>query len=177
MKNQFKVILVIILTIEMGCKKENEYPEPTKEGKNTFGMYVNGKKWVPSVQNLLGPSTFSCLYFKENGNITIYAQNKELDQLFIFSAYEVRKNGNYSLSFIKRFPFQENQNPFDSSRFQVDNKYLNSFFLIDSTKSMLEITKIDTLYNIISGNFSALFYSKKGEKLEITKGIFDAKFN
>lgn len=181
MKNQFKILLIITTAMVIGCKKENEYPKPTQEGKDTFGMYVNGEVWVPSItRTILEPDPLYAYYNKGNGDLSIFSFNREKEQNLKFHFYGIKKPGIYRFSFVRRFPTEVNggyEYGTDTTRFQIDDQYLNSYFLKDSTMSQLEITKIDTVWNIVSGKFYVTLFNKSDSSMKITNGIFDLKTN
>jgi hypothetical protein len=177
---KFLTIFLIKILLLFSCKSENELPNPSKEEKNTFGMKINGKIWTPSVNNsIFGPSTLSSSYFKPTGDLSIFAFNKERNQRIELFCYGIKKPGIYYLSYLRRFPSNENLGFIyapDTSKFEMDDTKFNYYFLKDSTLSKVEITKIDTLWNIISGKFHGNFVNSNKEKLDITNGVFDLKF-
>ncbi|NOU17429.1 MAG: hypothetical protein HOO91_07720 [Bacteroidales bacterium] len=64
----------------------------------------------------------------------------------------------------------------DSTRFQ-DGACSNSYMLKDSVTSLLQITRLDTSRNIVSGTFTLKLVKPDGTSKNLTEGRFDDFYN
>lgn len=173
-----RVFLILIIVLLVACEKDNtplpiELPPITEEGNNTFGCLIENEIYVPEIRrtswSIPGPQSepieFSFPeypdYFFRVSTIRLVDENEDLmdAELEFMVDSCILKSGTYSFSHISAI--YENE---AYSGYSIDN---------DS----LIITKIDTINNIISGQFSAILtdVSTYSKFIKITKGRFDLK--
>ncbi len=179
------LIGIIYIVCGIACKKSSPppaLPPVTEEGKNTFGCKINGQVWVPYLHcsaftgsetelgYIIKPvNTYSTLpisIWLQAGN---YANGKT-----VFSFQQ-----NYSLSDHIYGP----GNIIDSLiiNFSSGLSSIYSNFQIyppQNTTRYLQISKLDTINNIVSGTFAFTLYSITGvannlDSVVITDGRFD----
>lgn len=169
MKN---IVVVLCVFLFLSCEKD-KLPEATTLGEETIGMLVNGSKWQRKYGIGISPrSKFS--YYNECGTLEIDARGRLAD--LYFTSY-INGEGIYFLN--KDFFLIDScmgVSAYQKERYRT--KYITNegaiYYLADSTKSQLEITRFDLHNSIISGLFSITLINDKNEELKITKGRFDA---
>lgn len=68
------VVTAVVFICAFSCKKKEAYPPETQQGLNTFGVNINGNKWLPNQKlGLLMPDKLSGEYRKEGGIVTVTA--------------------------------------------------------------------------------------------------------
>ncbi len=152
-------------------------PPETQTGANTFGCKVNGEVWVPRVPLLaVTYRDIDALISEKDGTggggITcnlVDIEHQIDNSLSISTGITLFKEGKLC------YP----SSPIIGVRFKkTDGKrYLSKYFDID--ENCLNITKFDTLNNIISGTFKFTAYNdtiNKNDKIVITDGRFDLKY-
>jgi len=167
--------LGILLLGTISCckdKDEDKLPPETQEGKNTFGCLVNGKVWIPT-----GMVTFP------SPNIHAEISKNEF-------SIEALKSRGQAISFNIKIPLNVgvyNLNSKNSQAFYA-NGITNCYYQTDTilSKGILEITKFDTLNNIVSGKFNFIAFKYKpiiievigdcDSSIAITEGRFDIKY-
>ena len=179
--NFYKVILFIFIAISCH-KEENVLPEVTQEGKNTFGMYLNGHIWTPYVPSFIGGGQSPNAHYSQNKWLLVYAENFNQNDEIYFYIPNVTEIGLYHISFRYRFS-QPDSNYYeykDSTRyyrklyvFSRDSLYL----LTDSSKAIVNISRLDTNKKIVSGTFYMTLENYKKDIINITDGRFDIKYN
>ncbi|MCK4664293.1 MAG: hypothetical protein KAT68_15600 [Bacteroidales bacterium] len=177
MKRNFLIFIIIIL---IGCGKD-ELPKKTQEGENTFGMLVDGIEWIPDNPGIFshGNSKPFSVYYTDYSTLEISAEGKG----YIYLTTEIKDTGNYFLNtlFFKIIPDSLQNN--DSIFFEYQTRFIKGsneydpYFLKDSLNSNINITKFDTVNQIVSGTFNITLFNKTNEKLEITEGRFDINYN
>jgi hypothetical protein len=173
-----KIIVILIIVLLGACEKDKnplptELPPITEEGKNTFGCLIENEIYVPEKRRTtwsvpgpqFEPIEFS---FPQYPNYTFRVSTIRLvdeDDDLMDAEVEfmvdscILKPGKYKFSHISVI---------------YENEAYSSH-LIDNDS--LIITKIDTINNIISGQFSAILtdVSTYSKFINITKGRFDLK--
>ena len=154
------------------------WPDITTTGRNTFGCKINGREWVPCV-DLYGLAAtlrpIDCLITESDGSnfLSISVTRSVIDSIYS----DVASNGQI---FIGYKPCKEGlfQIPTDFSH--ASTKLFadwdgDSYEDIDSSaENFLNITRLDTANNIISGQFQITLIDKQtGKKSKITDGRFD----
>lgn len=153
-----------------GCNKDT-LPDATDTGAGTCGMLVNGKVWE---SHKMGS------FFQISGLGAIIIHIKK-ESTFLISGF----SGNETLTMfftvnnIGKYHFD------NSFKQQPDSLSSNTSFVIDTIsyqltdtlQSEIEITRYDTVVNIISGTFSMNLFNFKGQELRITEGRFDLRYN
>jgi hypothetical protein len=176
-----KKLLFVFILLTSACER-TKLPAPTKEGADTFGMLVNGAKWIAYTPGLFTPGGIGAdIYFnKKYSTLEISARNKNADQNIYFS---IKINGVGTYNFNKAFREAMNTGNIEDSinckfktRFEYSSDCFNSYFLTDSLKSKIIITKMDSTLEIVSGTFFMTLYNSAGTELKITDGRFDSNY-
>ena len=165
-------------------------PDATQSGLNTMGCLINGKPWVAEVffplhiqdhavyctygelrQNIA--SYDSLLFsggFKQRLNLIPDSARYGIQDFFNFQLKPIRKVGTYELKGLFK-----NQFEYWYDRIGEQLK----IYKIDTTKAQyFEITKLDTIRNILSGVFDLKMkrISDSNDTIQITNGRFDGKY-
>jgi len=192
MKNKILLFLVSLMAALwlFACRKDPPqtprpdrcpWPDITTEGLNTFGCKINGKEWVPCIDfygSVAGLRPLDCTITESDGSnflsisVTRIVKDSTYSTIIsngqMFFGFKPCKEGlfnvpeGFSHSSAKLFADWENY----------------SYELIDSmANNYLQITRLDTATNIISGLFQmTLVDLQTGKKVEITDGRFDCKY-
>jgi hypothetical protein len=179
--------LLLWLFVAAGCKKnaESNLPEPTFEGKNTFGCLINGSCYIAAP--FWDPSTGIQVPAIKGGFIKLGAA----DKYHIHIEPTKVLNGEVEL-FIKnegsgRYPapgrYELNQKSIPVA-WAVPPDYPNmksyGAYWLQTTDAAhtgwVNLQKVDTINNIISGRFEyAVYNTNDGKTYNITSGRFDMK--
>ncbi len=152
-------------------------PPVTMEGKNTFGFMLDNTVWLPSRKLILFPNSSRKLcvsYQKENGELSIRSYRDNLkDNLLTDNIYIYLKD-------IK----EEKVYELNSSNLREINLYIDInptkaySFIPSLNKGTLHIHKLDTVNNIISGEFEIeLTKTNESKTILISKGRFDLQMD
>jgi hypothetical protein len=175
LKKQTKILLIFLLLLA-DCKKDNSLPNPTQQGLNTLEMLVNGNSWWAVTDPFAFDGSPSLVvYYSPNGQfLIIHAINYYKKEKLYFYAEKIKSEGYFSFSRKNNhFELYHFINYSDSTCFKGNNEF---YSLSDSTNSSLNITRLDTLRNIISGLFSMTLLNNKGTYVTISEGRFDATY-
>jgi hypothetical protein len=184
MKNLILAALLPLLCGLWACRKDDtpfqptDYtvlPPATQTGANTFGCLVNGEVWVPRVPLFTIESAISALVGEKinrgGGGISMRLK-------------EENRNEYLEISFTESlFQHRTYRTISDTSTFRfLPRLRINNFYYIHSwsdTTNYFEITKIDTLHNILSGqfNFRLTGQSNPSDVINITNGRFDLHYS
>lgn len=171
--------LVAIFAFTFFSCERADLPEITEEGKNTFGMLVDGKVWTPFNLSIMSQG-LSVSYYMNSSTLTISAYNSLRVESTHFYFSDIVGPGDYYFDCGSDIP--DSVSLFDNCRtgfykdISTDNKLVNNFVLINKNESNLHLTKLDTISKIVSGTFSVNLYNCNGNMLEITNGRFDVKY-
>jgi hypothetical protein len=144
----------------------NDLPEPTQEGEDTFGMKVDGRNWERSYSLLSDPNR---AFLSSSGRLTIVGLNTTKDEKVEIRTNEVLSIGEYNMA------YNLSQSCGDSTRFESQKQCELSYKLFDSLRSKVIITRLDTIERIIAGTFEMDLKNNEGTLKEITEGRFDFK--
>ena len=202
---KYLLIFISLLLILFSCKKDpvsppvdnidlHKYPglpDATQSGLNTMGCLINGKPWVADVDGFVlkeSQKPVYCTYGELRPKIASYdsllfstlfnqslnwREDKaryEIQNAFIIQLKPIRKVGTYELKDMY-------QNKFEYWFDQIDEPI--KIYEIDTAKPQyFEITKLDTIQNIISGVFDLKMkrISDSNDTIQITNGRFDGKY-
>lgn len=155
------------------------WSEITTEGKHTLGFKINGKQWVPCAD----------IYALAATNRPIDASLTESDgsnALSVTGVYSVTSwdsiSNSYGIAFrplhIGEIPAQELEHAFFTFSERHGSQFIDRWELPESREGLqIEILRLDTAKNIISGTFEAILLPKYGnDTLFITDGRFDLKY-
>lgn len=163
--------------IFLSCEK-NDLPKITSEGKNTFGMLVNGENWIPQMSGIIhleeGP--INVHYDKSKYYLSIRALNLKKNEQVYFYFHDIIKPGNYHFSYRNKLPIDPSFTCVDSTRFEINNVCNNSFKLRNIDESSLILTKLDTINKIVSGTFSIRLFNSENIMIDINNGRFDLTY-
>ena len=165
MKNLKAVLLaLLILSLNLSCKKDSMPPKPTQTGANTMYAKVNGKPWQKKAcwSCISGGGALDAVY--EDGTLKFFVTGQNNDQKIVISVgvKELKSIGTYPLS----------------------NKDLNfgyittenfRYFTSNNSLGIIKITKIDLANKIISGTFefTAEDENNSANTIKVTDGWFD----
>lgn len=183
-----KIFLGLFLVLNFSCDDglpDLKLPNESQEGLSTLGLVIDGKIWTNygtrctyagctenKVTATLDKYRVGLVdYFELSISANYTVRGKEIDQSFVISCKNITEPGTYVL---------DNSN--EGRMIFTANMYAHSFKQFDnngSTNSILQITKLDTINNIISGEFKGLLSNpvKLTEKVEIDQGRFDSKLD
>jgi hypothetical protein len=150
-----------------------ELPPITQEGKNTFGCKVNGKVWIPNgfSNGFSAPTPPVYLYFKkrcdDRGNCQTY-------KTWIFKLSATKTGDNEETFFVVAYSMYLDGTTDDLSAtfrnkdtgYGVDINQPNAF----------KISRLDTAAAVIAGTFYFTGTDSKGNKITVTDGRFDVKY-
>ncbi len=176
MKSRLFYIVAILGLALAACE---DLPKPTYLGKQTFGCYVDGKRWTPKGRLLqfgdpIPPVRTSFYPINDVEYLTVYAYL-----------------GNQSLEFslsgspLSTKTFQLNSSTHSSSgycaAFNLDEEGSNTTQIQYSTDSLhtgkVTITRLDRAAKIISGTFSFTgYHAQTGKTVQVTEGRFDLNY-
>ena len=170
---KYLIFLIPILFLMAQCHKtstpdpEPDLPPATQEGKGTIGCYINGKPWVPKSYIAIGsPKYLEAVFDKFDNNyfgLTAII-DVSLNQSLKIEAYNARLGLNIA----------QKIGPYQFLNFDFGNC---ATFIIDSTSNnYINITKLDTINNIVSGAFGFRAINKCKDTVKVTSGRFDVHF-
>ncbi|NOU17433.1 MAG: hypothetical protein HOO91_07740 [Bacteroidales bacterium] len=176
----FNKLAVFFFLVLFGCEKDDVLPDISSDGRDTFGMLVDGKVWQPYVPGLFSPPGHypDISYYKKDSTLEISGSS---DGMIYFTVTNINGTGEYVINRIFKTHIinpniNDSLNCFLRTRFVRKSDCFNSFQLIDSLKSEITITRFDTISFIVSGTFSMTLYNPDGKELKITKGRFDSHY-
>lgn len=175
-------ILLLIVTSSSNCKKNklselDKLPPATQTGAKTFGCLVNGKAWIPGIDDWSSPGPLKFYYYTDSGgqfSISARYQNssKNIDETISLGIDSIHTNNEYKQEDIYantiRFLVLNTKN-------EVTCRYISSMDIDVNATGFVKITRIDIAAGIISGTFEVTFRKGGCQLIEITNGRFDAK--
>lgn len=173
------LIIISSLLILFSCKKEvNELPAATQTGANIFGARVNGELWIPQGFGVVPTAAILEARYSGNNAILINARNFSTSPTEVeIEIYlkNVTKPGTYLLNQnTANFP-----NHSASYAYYVERRFTptNEWITNNQYTGKVEVTRLDTVNNIISGTFefNAINLYNSPQPITITDGRFDAK--
>jgi hypothetical protein len=173
------LIFLFSLLILFSCKKEvDELPAATQTGANTFGARVKGELWVPQGFGVVPTVPILEARYGGNNAILINARNFSASptetEIEIY-LQDATKPGTYLLNqTTAHFP---NQNA--SYAYYVERRFTptNEWITNSQYTGKVELTRLDTINNIISGTFefNAINLYNTPQPIIITDGRFDVR--
>lgn len=174
-KQLFIALAAFITSTSLSCQKEkDDLPKATEDGKNTFGCKIDGKLFIPE-KTITYPAMppLRSFYGESDGYFELRVSedtdeaNNGLQRYMIFKLYNLEIGGN-TLN-------EENKVlVIISEGDQSDNRYETN----TTIGGTLNITRLDTVANIISGTFTfnAGLISDNSKILSVTEGRFDVTY-
>ncbi len=155
------------------------WPEITTEGKHTLGFKINGKEWVPCADIYSLAATNRPI----DASLTESNGSNALSLAGVYNMISVDSTSNsYGIAFgplhIGKIPADELEHAFFTFSERYGSQFINRWELPVSREGLLlEILRLDTVKNIISGTFEAILLPKYGtDTLHITDGRFDVTY-
>ncbi len=167
----FSFILLFLLLLS--CKKE-KLPKPTQKGANTFGCKIDGKIFIPKdVITVPVIQGFSSRYSETTKELRLSAveppneKEKRLQRDIVINIHDLKIGDNKldEISYARIVISEE---------YQLDKYYGTN----STTGGILNITRLDTNQNIISGTFSFVAAPMQINSLNVhvTEGRFDISY-
>lgn len=167
------ILLTVILTASMKCKKEpttdpDGLPKATQTGADIFACKVNGENWISKKfrNNISGGIA----------NDTTYVQGA-LDKEDYFEVFIIKLQGQYKTgNTVKLNEPSRKYCLYTTTKdcFLVDHGY--GVGISKSSAGEVTFTKIDTVRKILSGTFWFDIPTDKCGILKITDGRFDIRY-
>jgi len=187
MKNLTLLLLISILCLSAGCKKDDdspdnlyELPDATQTGENTFGCLVNGEPWVAEIDSgVLDPTIYKIrATYDEIGAGVADNFYFSLSSRFISlpdSVYDI-----FSF-YLKPIHKETEINCYDLERKDISLTYsqpgtatdIRTYILDTLHVSYLNITTLDTVINVCSGEFEFRLINNNTDTITISEGRFD----
>jgi len=167
-------LLIFLLLVSMLCENKplpDELPPLTTNGENTFGCFIDGEIFVPTIRRYVGPDGL-CTQKTHITDFPLYPA-----YYFLFSACRAAAISD-TVSDIKITINVKNIKTIsDYNIFLAITKYRSSYYYCDSTREgEIEIVYLDTINKIISGTFNFTAIDRVTEKIiSVTDGRFDLK--
>ncbi len=173
------LIVLSSLLILVSCKKEvDELPAATQTGANTFGARVKCELWIPQGFGVVPTAPILEASYSGNNSIIIHARNfssSPTETEIEIYLQNVTKPGTYLLNqTTAHFPNQSaGYAYYVERRFTPTNEWITN----NQYTGKVEVTRLDTVNNIISGTFefSAINLYNTPQPITITDGRFDVK--
>jgi hypothetical protein len=190
MKNILYSISVAIIYLSMGACNDpfsnEQLPPATQTGENTFGFKLDGEVWLPYYRGFQfdNRNELSSDYNNMIHGFHLSATREINEDVLRFhfsvsgidSTYDIFNTQNI-VATSDNFSISLNDLSLDGQFKYYDYSIANNTFYIDFSKySKFEFTKIDTVSNIISGEFEFTITNNEGQELEITEGRFDFNY-
>ena len=156
-------------------------PEPTQEGEDTLGMLIDGKEWSANTGfDIFGPSKTKARYYTDSQVLIISARNtiRKNSEEIEFFIDKVNAARNYTIDSLN--PFFQEPLCWQSTRFDPmtnDNQScFQAYYLTKNDSGKVNISRLDTISNIVSGTFDMTLTNSSDETIFITNGRFDLTF-
>ncbi|BDD13053.1 hypothetical protein FUAX_54850 (plasmid) [Fulvitalea axinellae] len=170
MKKSLSYILLSLFLMAVSCNDE-EFPDPTTDGKNTFGCYINGDEF--RVKGGLTKKSVDAQYYHDMvREIHITGLNIDRDK---FGVVVLGINYDSLLSGTRVFSLGTDQHLTDYSIHPTRPAWGSTGLYVTDTSlsGSVKITRFDNKEEILSGTFEFDAVNPSGEKAEVRKGRFD----
>lgn len=164
-----------------GCKKENNnmgvLPPVTMEGKNTFGFMLDNTVWLPGKKGYFYPfyGKLLCIkYNKETGELNLQSRRDKFDNETDVSYISI------DLTNIKNEQlYTLNSSNVINISMQIAGSTKGYYFNHNANNGFINIHKLDTINNIISGEFEIELIERESStnKKKIYEGRFDLQMD
>lgn len=189
MKNIIYSIFVATLCLSLvACKdpfNNEQLPPATQTGENTFSFKFDGDVWLPYYRGMkfTNYTELTMRYRPSNGGVTLIATRETDDNFsrFYFTTNNMKRVGDdlFDTDVISQGggDFRIKNILGDTLKgqftFRDESRSEYGFYLNFSKQGYLILTKIDTINNIVSGEFEFTVKNHEGRELKITEGRFD----
>ena len=174
-------LCLLVIMISFSCRKndppiteEPTLPEITKTGAFTFGCYINDELFVANAKpGFSGSPAVSGSYNKFTGRLVVTGLREDeeghLDKVTVFTY--AGDTGNYHIDVTgdKQYGYID---------FAIMGSDCDRYFHSEMNPGTVNILRLDTVENIVSGTFEYVLNNEKcsPKELKITKGRFDLRF-
>lgn len=195
---KYLLVSISMLVFVLSCKKEDltylqKYPglpDATQSGLITAGCLINGKPWVANKDYIFADRAVYAQYGQLSYNIgrderlfmwfdKVVSKNKDeiaIYDKFIFDITAIKELGIYNPSNTSKFKIEFGQSDY------IHN--ISTSYILDSrVDPYINITKLDTINKIVSGQFDFrvvrkyFTYIDYNDTIRISKGRFDALYS
>ena len=185
MKNSLCCLIALCL-LAGACKKNDpdaDLPPATQEGKNTAGVLLDGKPWLPKGSptsphpygvswprfRVQGGRTLEINFFRYNSKDDLTAVN--------FHFPDVRHSGTFDLSQYVNTGVISGPRPPYAVYSIYEPGPDRKFYTGSTARGQIIITRFDTVARVVAGSFEAKLREEGGpDSLNITQGRFDLTF-
>ncbi len=173
------VLMITILCSALQCNKDKNNPPTTlppitQEGKNTFGCKIDGEIWVPYYKCGGTGNTCGELFVDVYPAIIQQKILIEINMSFTKKNQDNSSTG-FQINTKQNFKLFTTGNKIDSLNIEFSTSGFK-FYRNSNNNGFFQITKLDTLNNIISGLFETTLYVSATDSVKITEGRFDLRF-
>ena len=176
------IIFATLLSLS-ACKKDdpNALPDATQEGKNTAGLLLDGKAFVPRRSTIsIGPPVNGYWRKTRGGNslgLSFRQFSKEEDRGVSFFLPNIRQAGTFMVNQTPAITSGLNNAGYGHYYQQRPSPSI-SYYTGPDAPGQLIITRFDTVNNIVSGTFEMTPREENGgATIAITQGRFDLRFD
>lgn len=168
------LLYIIAFCFLISCKKD-DLPRITQKGSNTFGCKIDGETFVPQKSGLAFPALppLIATYLEREGSFTLSVseprdENKNGRSRYMYLDIKNLRMGINSLNEIGIATVNI------SEKDQVEQTYTTT----PTSVGTLNITRLDTVANIIAGTFSfqAVLRPSGTATKSVTDGRFDVQY-
>lgn len=167
--NIHRLVVAVVFICAFGCKEKEVYPAETQQGLNTFGVKIDGKKWLPNQKlGIIVPDRLSGEYHKQDGILGVTATRDGNDEIIVITIVGATKPGNYTF----------NSDSSRSTRTHLGgNEVDDEYRLFPGGINEVNITKLDTINKVVAGTFKIQLKGVKNQTIKnLTDGVFDIKY-
>lgn len=184
MKKIYFIISILVSFTLLSCEI-NDYvepkalPEPTQEGRQTFGVKINGNLWTPFQKYRVNPNfkPAPVVWGKlQQQTLRIAVTNQETLESISLMINGVNGIGEYK--FMTYYPKNALEfSPFASLYQRCINGNCSQYVICNTCDNQVNLTHFDTTRKIFSGTFSVTFQKKDHplETITLSDGRFDIK--
>lgn len=164
------LLCIFCLVVFKSCQ---DLPEASQTGAGTFGMKINGESWRGDGTITFGPA--STAYYRSSDKgvqiQSIVTRQNGSQEKFNMVVTNTNTIGKYVMG---NFPSLKS---IDSTRFWYNDNEEFAYKLRQGVQNSVEITRLDTLREIVSGKFSVSLVNRNNDTLKLTEGRFDLRLN
>ena len=174
--------LALLLALS-ACKKDdpNALPDATQEGKNTAGVLLDGRAFVPKPSSISTGSPVNGYWRKTRGgnslSLSFRQFSRQEDRGVSFFLPHIRRASTFALNQVPAITNGLNNAAYGQYHQQRPTPS-TSYYTGPDAPGQLIITRFDTVANIVSGTFEMNpREAGTGATVAITQGRFDLRFD
>ena len=173
------ILLLCLLALLSSTTCERKHPEPTKDGLNTFGCYVNGEEF--NVKGQLGnpPTSTNIELFGDREFLAVIGHNYKTNLKYV----TLRLSQDSLKKGTRNFILSEHPTYIDYKAIVKAESWGGIYYKNNQEAATgagnsgeVKISKYDTINRIISGTFYFNARHQNGEIIEVSNGKFDMKY-